>query len=268
MSKIDFRQKLNFLRKYSDYNVDAKNEEQVNRQFESDRGRIINSAAIRRLQQKTQVLSFRTKYGGSKSFDAFVRSAANWPFYCKDCDKPIEKKKLLATYGLSERLDAFESLIEMACLMRDIGNPPFGHFGEAAIKSWFSTLLDAEFVSTKSKAIDQCQINFLQLTNESNKDLLRRQLRIDLCQFEGNAQGLRMIHQLLKLNLTYAQIGSILKYTKCAYQLDKIPKDFDYLTKKSGYYWSEDSFIKELYRRLDMKPYCRFPLSYIMEGGR
>ncbi len=55
MSKIDFRQKLNFLRKYSDYNVDAKNEEQVNRQFESDRGRIINSAAIRRLQQKTQV---------------------------------------------------------------------------------------------------------------------------------------------------------------------------------------------------------------------
>lgn len=55
MSKIDFRQKLNFLRKYSDYNVDTKNEEQVNRQFESDRGRIINSAAIRRLQQKTQV---------------------------------------------------------------------------------------------------------------------------------------------------------------------------------------------------------------------
>lgn len=34
MSKIDFRQKLNFLRKYSDYNVDTKNEEQVNRQFE------------------------------------------------------------------------------------------------------------------------------------------------------------------------------------------------------------------------------------------
>ncbi|CAA2929060.1 Deoxyguanosinetriphosphate triphosphohydrolase [Arsenophonus endosymbiont of Bemisia tabaci Q2] len=98
------------------------------------------------------------------------------------------------------------------------------------LRAGFQHYLTLNF-STKSKAKDQCQINFLQLTNESNKDLLRRQLRIDLCQFEGNAQGLRMIHELLKLNLTYAQIGSILKYTKGAYQLDKIPKDFDYLTK-------------------------------------
>ena len=35
--------------------ISPKDEDAVNRLFESDRGRIINSAAIRRLQQKTQV---------------------------------------------------------------------------------------------------------------------------------------------------------------------------------------------------------------------
>lgn len=29
----------------------------------------------------------------------------------------------------------------MACLMHDIGNPPFGHFGESAINDWFSRRL-------------------------------------------------------------------------------------------------------------------------------
>lgn len=53
-----------------------------------------------------------------------------------------------------------------------------------------------------------------------------------------------MIHQLLKLNLTYAQIGSILKYTKGAYQLDEIPKDFDYLTKKPGYFGQKIVLLK------------------------
>ncbi|CAA2929059.1 Deoxyguanosinetriphosphate triphosphohydrolase [Arsenophonus endosymbiont of Bemisia tabaci Q2] len=145
MSKIDFRQKLNFLRKYSDYNVDAKNEEQVNRQFESDRGRIINSAAIRHLQQKTQVFPLEQNAAVRSRLTHSLEVQQIGRFIAKTVISQLKKKKLLATYGLSERLDAFESLIEMACLMHDIGNPPFGHFGEAAIKSWFSTLLDAEF---------------------------------------------------------------------------------------------------------------------------
>lgn len=98
-------------------------------------------------------------------------------------------------------------------------------------------------------------------------DLFRRQLRRDLCLFEGNAQGLRMAHQLLKLNLTYAQIGSILKYTRGAYDLAPVPAEFNYLMKKPGYYWSESAFISELCKALNMGKYCRFPLSYIMEAA-
>lgn len=52
---IDFKLKLNYQRKYNSSDIDIDDEMQISRQFESDRGRIINSAAIRRLQQKTQV---------------------------------------------------------------------------------------------------------------------------------------------------------------------------------------------------------------------
>lgn len=54
MSEIDFSQKISFQRPFSPA-ISAQDDYAIIRQFESDRGRIINSAAIRRLQQKTQV---------------------------------------------------------------------------------------------------------------------------------------------------------------------------------------------------------------------
>ncbi|MCU6158767.1 deoxyguanosinetriphosphate triphosphohydrolase, partial [Enterobacter hormaechei] len=112
-----------------------------------------------------------------------------------------------------------------------------------------------------------CQIAALRLTGSPQADHLRRQLRRDLCQFEGNAQGMRMAHHLLKLNLTFAQIGSVLKYTRPAWQLDPVPAEFDYLTKKPGYYWSENTLIQRLRDELQLGEFCRFPLSYIMEAA-
>ena len=54
MSPIDFRTKINWHRRFRSPQGD-KSEHEILRIFESDRGRIINSPAIRRLQQKTQV---------------------------------------------------------------------------------------------------------------------------------------------------------------------------------------------------------------------
>ncbi|PHM61698.1 dGTPase [Xenorhabdus ishibashii] len=270
MSKIDFKQKLNYQRKFSKSSIHSDDEEQVTRQFESDRGRIINSAAIRRLQQKTQVFPLERNAAVRSRLTHSLEVQQIGRYISKTIIAELAKQNLLEKYGLSDRLLAFESLIEMACLMHDIGNPPFGHFGEAAIKDWFSRRLDPDYLphlpKTQSRQ-DACKVAALRLTGEDKKDLFRRQLRRDLCQFEGNAQAIRLAHNLLRLNLTYAQIGCILKYTCPAYRLEETPAEFSYLMKKIGYYWSEDSFIRELKKELQMGDFCRFPLTYIMEAA-
>jgi len=60
MSAINFRKKISFSRPYNS-RKDPEGEYYITRHFESDRGRIINSAAIRRLQQKTQVFPLERK---------------------------------------------------------------------------------------------------------------------------------------------------------------------------------------------------------------
>ncbi|HEQ1857877.1 TPA: dGTPase [Providencia alcalifaciens] len=268
--EINFVKKLSFQRNYmssgKNQRVSPDDEDAVNRLFESDRGRIINSAAIRRLQQKTQVFPLEQNSAVRSRLTHSLEVQQVGRYISKTVLGELKKKKLLDEYGLTERCDAFESLVEMACLMHDIGNPPFGHFGEAAIQRWFSKLLSPDYLFTP-EIPDPCKIKALQLTGNEKQDLFRRQLKRDLCSFEGNAQGLRMAHRLLKLNLTYAQIGSILKYTRGAYDLEPIPPEFDYLMKKPGYYWSEADFVSELSKKLDMGQYCRFPLSYIMEAA-
>ncbi|MCU6316643.1 deoxyguanosinetriphosphate triphosphohydrolase, partial [Proteus mirabilis] len=101
-------------------------------------------------------------------------------------------------------------------LMHDIGNPLFGHFREAAIQIWLRNVLGGAQTGEE----DKCQTAALRLTGSPQANHLRCQLRRDLCLFEGNAQGMRMAHHLLKLNLTFAQIGSVLKYTRPAWQLE------------------------------------------------
>ncbi|MDC9614935.1 dGTPase [Xenorhabdus khoisanae] len=267
MSKIDFKQKLNYQRKFSKSSIHPDDEDQVARQFESDRGRIINSAAIRRLQQKTQVFPLERNAAVRSRLTHSLEVQQIGRYISKTIIAELTKQDLLKKYGLSDRLLAFESLVEMACLMHDIGNPPFGHFGEAAIKDWFSRRLDPDYSPKMDNRQDNCKVAALRLSGEEKKDLFRRQLRKDLCQFEGNAQAIRLAHNLLRLNLTYAQIGCILKYTCPAYRLEESPAEFSYLMKKKGYYWSEDSFIRELRKELQMGDFCRFPLTYIMEAA-
>ncbi|MBX4389413.1 HD domain-containing protein, partial [Mycobacterium tuberculosis] len=58
-------------------------------------------------------------------------------YIAKEVLRRLKGLRLLEEYGLEELTGPFESVGEMACLMHDIGNPPFGPFGEAAINDWF-----------------------------------------------------------------------------------------------------------------------------------
>jgi dGTPase len=156
-----------------------------------------------------------------------------------------------AQYKLSDLDRHLESVVEMACLMHDVGNPPFGHFGEQAINDWFKKNLQTS-------------------TPEANKNSLKlsEELHRDICNFEGNAQAIRLVHSLLQLNLTYSQVGGILKYTRCGTeQKPSKSEGLSYLKKKVGYYFSEKEYVKNLWESQGTAAGHRHPASYIMEAA-
>ncbi|MEH8019216.1 dGTPase [Rheinheimera muenzenbergensis] len=218
--------------------------------LESDRGRIINSAAVRRLQQKTQVFPLER--------NAAVRSRLTHSLEVQQTGRFIVQTiyRLLspaeqAKYGLTELERPFESLVEMACLLHDVGNPPFGHSGESAINAWFSQTLPA-----------------LSAQHQLQDNVLWQTLSTELAQFEGNAQAIRLVHSLQRMNLTYSQLACILKYTRLATAVKPAKEQaLSYLQKKPGYYFAEQQLVQQLWQQLDTAPGCRHPLTYIMEAA-
>lgn len=267
MASIDFRNKINWHRRYRSPQG-VKTEHEILRIFESDRGRIINSPAIRRLQQKTQVFplernaAVRTRLTHSMEVQQVGR------YIAKEILSRLKEQNRLEEYGLDALTGPFESIVEMACLMHDIGNPPFGHFGEAAINDWFRQRLHPEDAESQPLTHDRCVVSSLRLQEgEENLNDIRRKVRQDICHFEGNAQGIRLVHTLMRMNLTWAQVGGILKYTRPAWWRGPVPDSHRYLMKKPGYYLSEEKYIARLRKELQLAPYSRFPLTWIMEAA-
>ncbi len=137
-------------------------------------------APFRRLQQKTQVfpLDVKTSSRSRLTHSLEVEHYARTLMLQLCADNPV----------LAEHLPQLLALCENASRLHDIGNPPFGHFGERLIESF---------------AKEQAGLGPLGL-NEDEKT--------DLCVFNGNAQGLRVVHTIQKLNLTLAQLSSMLKH--------------------------------------------------------
>ncbi|ATB37051.1 deoxyguanosinetriphosphate triphosphohydrolase [Cystobacter fuscus] len=169
-----------------------------------------------------------------------------------------QQKKLSSSWGLKDREIPFRNIVETACLTHDIGNPPFGHFGEHAIREWF----------------EKHAINALR---ESIKGLKAAQLAIfrdkllpDFTTFDGNAQGLRILTKLqwntdeFGLNLTLSQIAAFLKYVRPPYMKAKPNRPFE---KKPGFFFSEEPIVREAWRVLGLKQGQRHPLAYIMEAS-
>lgn len=216
---------------------------------ESDRGRIISAPSLRRLQKKTQVFPLE--------LNAAVRSRLTHSLEVGQTARFISKtilKKAEGKFGLDELKDAFISTAEMTSLLHDIGNPPFGHFAEVAINNWMST----EGVKLLDDLVE---------VDEKNLEL-KKLLVNDICNFDGNAQAIRVVTKLQRLNLSYSQIASILKYTRGAYEKKPEKNEpYSYLKKKPGFYYSEKEIVRNVQEALDLKDGCRFPITYIMEAA-
>ncbi|MCR3765342.1 dGTPase [Pseudomonas aeruginosa] len=252
---VDFKQRISRQRPHDRESFGHAGEDDLQEivyQLESDRGRIINSAAVRRLQQKTQVFPLER--------NAAVRSRLTHSLEVQQTGRFIVRTLFAqlgpgaAEVGLDGLEGALESLVEMACLMHDIGNPPFGHFGEFAINDWFERNLDGLFQRRVPPG-------------QGDAPLQQRMLT-DLKHFEGNAQAIRLVVKLLRLNLTYTQTAGLLKYVRPAHEPrpDKAAPNH-YLNKKPGFYLSEEAFVGDLRQALGMRPGTRHPVAYIMEAA-
>lgn len=224
-------------------------------EFEKDYHRIIGSASFRRLQDKTQVFPLdksdfiRTRLTHSLEVSSFAKSlgqniAENILTYKKDpCFTPGMKEDIC-------------SILQCAGLIHDIGNPPFGHFGETAIREWFERNLPT--LKFHGKPVEEA------LTEVSE------QMREDFYHFEGNAQALRLVSKLHFLvdengmNLTYALLNTIVKYPVPSTGINK--KSGNIKDKKMGYYLADEEIFREIQKETGTNG-CRHPLTFILEAA-
>lgn len=98
MAKIDFRNKINWRRRFrSPPRVET--ERDILRIFESDRGRIVNSPAIRRLQQKTQVFPLERNAAVRTRLTHSLEVQQVGRYIAKEVLSRLKEQRLLEEYG-------------------------------------------------------------------------------------------------------------------------------------------------------------------------
>lgn len=225
-------------------------ENEARTDFQRDFDRIVFSSAFRRLQDKTQVFPLsHSDYVRTRLTHSLEVSSVGRTLGTKVGDSVIRRHRLQSVYPQD-----FGAVVAAACLAHDIGNPPFGHSGEDAIRLWFETSI------TGLAVLDQ-------LTPVQRQDFLR---------FEGNAQGFRVLVRLQNpdnhggLQLTCATLGAFTKYP-CA-SLLKIPRPPGIAFKKFGFFADDGGLFAEAAEQVGLLPVAegawrRHPLACLVEAA-
>ncbi len=221
-------------------------------EFEKDYHRIIGSASFRRLQDKTQVFPLdksdfiRTRLTHSLEVSSFAKSLG------QNVGQKIIDLGIDPEFGIKEKEDIC-TILQCAGLIHDIGNPPFGHFGESAIQDWCRDNLDKIYYKSEK------------ITNILNEQQLN-----DFYNFEGNTQALRVVSKLhflvdeYGMNLTKALLGTIIKYPVSSLETDK--KSGDIRTKKMGYFYADKDTFEDIINSLGTNG-RRHPLTFLLEAA-
>ena len=221
-------------------------------EFEKDYHRIIGSASFRRLQDKTQVFPLdrsdfiRTRLTHSLEVSSLAKSLGQ---NISESIRTIIRDETFTP----EHKAAVCDILQCAGLIHDIGNPPFGHFGETAIQDWFKKNLE-------------------QLTFKGRKlsEILKPQMVQDFCHFEGNTQAFRVVTRLHFLvdehgmNLTKALLGTIIKYPVSSLEINKDSGDIR--TKKMGYFHGDRENFRDVQASTGTLG-KRHPLAFILEAA-
>lgn len=214
--------------------------------FESDFGRVAFSSAIRRMHDKAQVMpltagdSVHTRL--THSIEVMSIAYSLGISLCRDQD-------FIEVYGKDKAMElerTIPMILKTAAFIHDIGNPPFGHFGETIIQNYFKEYLKKRIVTDKQA--------------------------LDFTCFDGNAEGFRIltrlqyIGDLSGLNLTYATLAAYSKYPN-----DNKP-DKSYIgRKKHGVFTSESDIFNKMveacHMRTEDNKIKRHPLSFLVEAA-
>ncbi len=236
------------------------NPDPVRNSFLRDYDRIIFSSGFRRLQNKTQVFPLPGAI--------FVHNRLTHSLEVASVGRSLGKAvgdMIAAKYaGEDENFKEFyryelASVIASACLAHDIGNPPFGHSGEDAIRAFFNEL----------EGEDKKIIHGALTPNQ----------RRDFEYFEGNSNALRTLTHSFNepepggYKLTYTTLASLVKYPSSS--TEGFDKNTGLIaTKKSGFFDSEIAVYTKIAQALGIPRkeghehvFARHPFVYLTEAA-
>jgi dGTPase len=213
--------------------------------FQQDFDRIVFTSAFRRLKDKTQVFPLsRSDYVRTRLTHSLEASCAGRSLGA------LVGREIILRHGLKNVESAdFGAIVAAACLSHDIGNPPFGHAGEDAIREWFKG----------SGYLERYPFTEAQ--------------RADFALYEGNAQGFRILTRLQSpanpgLQLTHAVLATFAKYP-CASWLPERENPAQH--KKFGFFQEDRATFAEvaeatgLLAEVPGHAWYRHPLAYLVE---
>lgn len=219
--------------------------------FQQDYDRLLFSTPVRRLSDKTQVWPMdendgvRTRLTHSHEVANLARSLGS---------RIATQEGALFDADLHRTIQPILWAIELA---HDLGNPPFGHQGEAAMGRWFE---------------DRAGWIFAKVSEDASKPFpepIPAEQRLEFTKFDGNPQTLRLVTRLqthaygLGLDLSAATLAAMLKYPVSAKNRDKdVPAN-----KKVGYFETEKDIVKWLRDETGLEEGQRHPLTWIMEAS-
>ncbi len=263
--------------------------------IESDYGRLVFSSAFRRLHDKTQVFPLTSNDNiHSRLTHSMEVASVGKSFALKVCgDKDIAEKLGFNTNSVVLWKDV-TALMEVICLAHDIGNPPLGHFGETAIQNYFTDLfLTLKYDLEKNNManpiirseLERAGVNIddgiPQDIHKSIDDFVnkRNYTYYDYTQFDGNAEGFRILtklqflNDLYGLNLTAASLAASVKYPNVAKKVKKKGNIKPPISqKKHGVFFTEKHYLDDVMSECEIGhigeySYYRHPFAYLMEAA-
>lgn len=235
----------------------ARNTDRTRNSYMRDYDRIVFSSAFRRLQNKTQVFPLPGP--------VFVHNRLTHSLEVASVGRSLGKmvgEKIAAQYSnfgddfIEFYRHELAYVIASACLAHDIGNPPFGHSGEDAIRSFFSSM-EGEPKERIEKALTHNQL-------------------LDFKKFEGNSNAFRTLtHNYDEpedggYRLTYTTLSSIVKYPCVSEKGFDKSKGIHF--KKSGFFDTELNTYREIAQTLgipevEKNVFARHPFVYLVEAA-